>query len=75
MCAHFAWYFDDPRRRDDDDRVDSHGALLLELLHHEAGRLVVVGRLAPRTADGDDVLEQQTQPARVTSSNNVNKQF
>ncbi len=36
--------------------MHAQAALLLDLLHHEAADLVVVRRLAPRAADGDDFL-------------------
>ena len=63
--AYLSREFDDPRWGNDDARMDSQGTRLLNLLHHEAADLVVVGDLAPRTTDCYDFL--QAEDVLVTS--------
>jgi len=57
LRGHLLRQFDDPGRGHDDVGVDAHQAGLFDLLHHEAADFVVVGRLAPRTADRYDFLQ------------------
>jgi len=53
---YFLRQFDNPRWRNDTVGMDSQQARFLNLLHHETTDFVVVGRLAPRTADCNDFL-------------------
>jgi len=40
--------------------MDSQQTRFFDLLHHETADFVVVGRLAPRAADGNDLLSART---------------
>jgi len=64
--------FDDPGGRDNDASVDAQGALFLYLLHHEAGDLVVVRRLAPRAAYCYNLLQHYKCTDKYMNSNFVN---
>ena len=47
VLGYLARELDDPGGGNDDAGMDSQGTSLLNLLHHEAADLVVVGDLAP----------------------------
>jgi len=64
---HLLRQFDNPRRGHNDVSVNSHQARFLDLLHHETADFVVVGRFAPRTADGDDLLQHRIHRIRTPS--------
>ena len=56
---YLSWQFDHPGGRNDDAGVHAERTVLLDLVHHEAADLVVVGDLAPRAADSDDLLRMR----------------
>jgi len=70
---HLLRQFDDPRWRNDDVSVNSHQARLLDLLHHETADLIVVGRLAPRTADRNDLLYTRRATSVTTENDKYKK--
>ena len=68
LGAHLSWELDDPGGRHDDAREHTEAALLLDLLHHEARRLVVVSALAVRARDRHDLLHSTEDAAHYTES-------
>lgn len=58
--THLSGELDDPGRGHDHAREHAEAALLLDLLHHETRRLVVVRALTVRTRYRHDLLHAQT---------------
>ena len=65
--AHLARKLDDPGGRHDDAREHAQAALLLDLLHHEARRLVVVRAFTVRARDRHNLLRTTEHAAYCTS--------
>jgi len=59
--------------------MDSQQARLLNLLHHETTDFVVVGGLAPRTADRNDLLStakyDEHEQSDLTFQNGLNRKY